>query len=744
VGKGVRAAMAGPAVNMKSTLTPYLSPTAACALALGTSIGWGSVVVTGNTYISQAGPMGSALGLAIGAIVMITISRNYHYMMNCTPDAGGAYAYSRDTFGYDHGFLAAWFLMLTYFAILWANATSLPLFSRIFIGPVFETGFLYTVFGYDIYLGEILLSVGAIAIFGLFLTRFKKGAANLMVALVAFFTIGITVCFGAAMLGLDIPIEPAFVPDENEFSQILIIACISPWAFIGFESISHGAEEFTFPVSRAFKVLVAAVVTATLLYLFIILLSVSAFPPEYGTSLRYVSVAGHLSGLTGLPPFYAAQHYLGQGGVTLLMLSLFCLIATSFIGNILALSRLFFSLGRDRVVPAFFADLNDKGIPWKAILFTAGVSCLIPFIGRTAIGWIVDVTTLGATIIYAFVSACTWKTARFRGDKLEERTGIAGLAVMVAIALYLLVPNLFTTGSMASETYFLFVAWAILGFIVFRAVLQHERENRFGGSIIVWVGLLSLVLFVSLVWMSQTNMNVTADAVANIQKHYAEAGAVIDDAFVASTLEGIRLANARSIVVVVALFALSLGVLLTNYAVLSKRARRHEAELGKVRHAANTDPLTGVKSKLAFSEYETAADGRIADGSQTPFAIVICDVNGLKYVNDTQGHKAGDDYIRSASLLVCEVFQHSPVFRIGGDEFVAVLTGRDYEHRDELMQKINLRVEENIAYDEVVVSAGLAEYEPGADTTLHAVFERADALMYKRKRELKEMGARTR
>ena len=115
--------------NHKTGLTPYMSPLGAWALALGTSVGWGSLIVTCNSYLSQAGPAGSIVGLLIGAMIMIVISRNYHYMIGCFPDAGGAYAYAKEVFGYDHGFLTAWFLCLTYLAMggvfLWSAWHSL-------------------------------------------------------------------------------------------------------------------------------------------------------------------------------------------------------------------------------------------------------------------------------------------------------------------------------------------------------------------------------------------------------------------------------------------------------------------------------------------------------------------------------------------------------------------------------------------------------------------------------------------
>ena len=132
-GKAVEANGACPA------LTRNISAAGAWAFAIGTSIGWGSLVVTNNTYLNQAGPLGSALGMIVGALIMLVISRNYAYMMNAFPEAGGAYAYSRDAFGYDHGLLTAWCLVLTYFAMLWANAISLPLFAQFFLGGTSST-----------------------------------------------------------------------------------------------------------------------------------------------------------------------------------------------------------------------------------------------------------------------------------------------------------------------------------------------------------------------------------------------------------------------------------------------------------------------------------------------------------------------------------------------------------------------------------------------------------------------------
>ncbi|MBR6916725.1 MAG: APC family permease, partial [Clostridia bacterium] len=152
-------------MNNKVTETgrrPYLSSLGAWALAFGCSVGWGAFVMPGGTFLPIAGPLGTALGMALGAAIMLVIAANYHFLMNRYPaDGGGAYTFTKLCFGYDHGFLSAWFLILTYVAIIWANATALPLIARTLLGGVFQFGFHYEIAGFHIYFGEILLVIAA-------------------------------------------------------------------------------------------------------------------------------------------------------------------------------------------------------------------------------------------------------------------------------------------------------------------------------------------------------------------------------------------------------------------------------------------------------------------------------------------------------------------------------------------------------------------------------------------------------
>ena len=175
----------------------------------------------------------------------------------------------------------------------------------------------------------------------------------------------------------------------------------------------------------------------------------------------------------------------------------------------------------------------------------------------------------------------------------------------------------------------------------------------------------------------------------------------------------------------------------TNIDSQIRREQKIREEASIAYEKARRDGLTGIKNKTAYGEFEAKLNKQIQSGENVKFAIALCDVNGLKTVNDTLGHIAGDEYIRSASRLVCQTFAHSPVFRIGGDEFVAILRGSDFENRERLEKKFTEAVKENVDQHKVVVACGISVFDKEHDKDVSSVFERADALMYKNKMRMK-------
>ena len=157
--------------------------------------------------------------------------------------------------------------------------------------------------------------------------------------------------------------------------------------------------------------------------------------------------------------------------------------------------------------------------------------------------------------------------------------------------------------------------------------------------------------------------------------------------------------------------------------------------LAKARIKTSVDALTGVKNRHAYLEAIERLDDESADDAARKYAITILDVNDLKKVNDTDGHKAGDEYLRDACRVICRIFKHSPVFRIGGDEFAVISQGDDYDNIDELMRQMNERNGEAVRTGGIVIACGMAKRE--GDSSTATVVERADGQMYENKRKLK-------
>ena len=157
--------------------------------------------------------------------------------------------------------------------------------------------------------------------------------------------------------------------------------------------------------------------------------------------------------------------------------------------------------------------------------------------------------------------------------------------------------------------------------------------------------------------------------------------------------------------------------------------------LAQARKDVNIDALTGVKNRHAYLETEERINAQIAEQRGAEFAIVILDVNDLKKVNDNDGHKAGDQYLRNACKIICDIFKHSPVFRIGGDEFAVIAQGSDYEDIETLIERVYTHNAEAKRNGGIVIACGMAKYE--VDACVAPVFERADHNMYENKSSLK-------
>lgn len=174
------------------------------------------------------------------------------------------------------------------------------------------------------------------------------------------------------------------------------------------------------------------------------------------------------------------------------------------------------------------------------------------------------------------------------------------------------------------------------------------------------------------------------------------------------------------------------------------KMKRMQATNRVLHTQAYRDEMTKVGNRTAYMEKEQILDDLLKKGKLSELALVVIDINGLKWVNDNLGHEAGDMLIQNTSASLCRIFRHSPVYRTGGDEFAIVLEGSDFNIRDELINKLkNDRLNEcftaeDLSLGKFSASLGMAELDINTDKTIQEVHTRADKEMYKDKKEIKK------
>ena len=176
----------------------------------------------------------------------------------------------------------------------------------------------------------------------------------------------------------------------------------------------------------------------------------------------------------------------------------------------------------------------------------------------------------------------------------------------------------------------------------------------------------------------------------------------------------------------------------TAFENMAMHLREHE----ELQHRlAYRDSMTGLRNTTSYKEWVTDFDKEI-QSSDVDFGVIVLDLNGLKETNDRFGHDAGNELIVAAAHIIADVFKRSPVFRIGGDEFLVILQNHDLRECEELMAKFDsecanasVRTDEGIV--EVSIAKGFAKYDPAGDSQFGDVFNRADDAMYENKRRMK-------
>ena len=458
-------------------LEKKLSPLNVWSLALGCIIGWGAFVMPGNTFLGKAGPLGTAIAMGIAALIMIVVAFNYQYLIQKFPVAGGEFTFTHQAFGQKHAFLCSWFLGLSYLAIVPLNATALALIGRALMNNAFQVGFHYSVAGYEIYLGEILLAVCALLLFAWLSIRGVKFSGLFETALVFMLVGGVLVITVAALLDPSVTLaklEPGFYPETPALSGILAVVAVAPWAFVGFDTVPQAAEEFHFSAHKAKGIMILSILFGAAVYVLLNTVTAAAVPEGFSGWADYIRALPEQEGLLSLPTFHAGYQLLGTWGLVFLGLAVLGAILSGIIGFYMATSRLLYSMAKERVLPAWFAQLHpEHRTPANAILFVMAIALVAPFFGRTALGWIVDMSSIGAAIGYGYTSLAALKYARVEKKTGIMVTGLLGTLFSLIFVVLLLVPIPLFNCSLGIGSYICLGVWILLGALFHLLSLRH-------------------------------------------------------------------------------------------------------------------------------------------------------------------------------------------------------------------------------------------------------------------------------
>lgn len=481
--------------NKENTeLKRQLNPVSVWAIAFGCIIGWGSFINPGKKFLPNSGVAGTAIAMVLGALVMVIIAFSYAYMVPKYPKAGGEFTFTKMCFGKNAAYICGWFLVAAYLTNVPMNSTAIGLIVDGIDGSadILKFGFHYSIAGFDVWMGEMILAMGILIAFGVLNILGVKKAGGVQTVLAALLAVcAFTLCIAGIVSakakginmepvwGFDKAAAAAAGADGADISRfahgggggiataILATFAIAPWAFVGFDTIPQAAEEFRFSYKKVMAIMLVAIAFGCFVYISNNTVAAAALEnwPERVMAGEWVLLV-------------AAQELLGTFGTVLIGVGVSCAVLSGIMGFYLASSRLMYSMSRDGYLPAVFGKIDPRfGTPKNAMIFCIIISLSGPVLGREALGWFVDMSAIGASIGYLFTCASTVVTMKRDKDGSAPLKvfAVVGCIFSAAFMVLQLIPIPGLRGvHFGRESYIMLGVWVLIG-----TVFWMKQRKRF-------------------------------------------------------------------------------------------------------------------------------------------------------------------------------------------------------------------------------------------------------------------------
>lgn len=431
-------------------------------IALGSVIGWGAFMLPGNVFLPNYGVLNTLLGFAIAIFMLVFIEKSYTKVMEKVPKSGGEYSFATELLGKKSGFVTGWGLLLAYISIIPLNATAVPMvLDAVF--PFYSQGLLlYSVSNYPVYLNDILVSLGIILFFTALNIKGIQGALRAQNILV------FSLLFSLMLIALLTFFNISNIEVKNlnsnwgqfDLSSIIRIIAFAPWAFIGFDAVAQLSGDHKLPFKSVSRMTMLAIVFGAVIY------NVLNIITGLGISQNQL---GDSSWATG----DSVKFLVGNGIFYFLAIAMFGAVVSGLNGFFISSSRLVASMSSDFNIGVHSPSVQvDNVIIPKWVMYFIGICAMVvPFFGRTALLWFVDLSSVGASVAYFMTCLCAYSIA----ESWQNRTVSAlGMAVSFAFLIFLLTPIFDSNISIPS--YYSLLFWIILGSIVFVFAKDRKRS----------------------------------------------------------------------------------------------------------------------------------------------------------------------------------------------------------------------------------------------------------------------------
>lgn len=455
-------------------LEKSLSPANIWAVALGSIIGWGAFIQSPNWMVKAGGPLPLTLGFIIGGLLMLVIGVSYAYMIGKFPVAGGEFAYAYVGFGPTASYICGWMLSLGYFSIVALNATAVPVLFSILTPGLLQKGYLWTIAGYDVFVGEILVTLVLIWVFAYVNIKGVKSAGNMQLLLCAMLVAAVVLILGGTFVTGNFHLEnlsPAMGHNNvSLLSGIIVVVAMAPWLFVGFDCIPQAAEEYNFPPNKTLMLIFSAIAIGAFIYAALAVVTASVIP--------WLDMEGlDVSWKTGA----MIQQALGQIGLIFVVVAVLAGMFTGMNGFYMAGSRLIFGMARARMLPKWFSYIHPvHKTPSHNILFMAVVCSFAPLVGREALNWVVDMASMGTAFGYFFTCAGAYVVLTKglmpkSSDDISPIVAAAGALIAVIIVLLMCVPG--SPAFLNPQPWAALAVWIIMGAIFYGVGMQRFRHT---------------------------------------------------------------------------------------------------------------------------------------------------------------------------------------------------------------------------------------------------------------------------